>query len=138
MYQKVLIIDDDPLTITLFQKVSAAARFAQEVVTCLSAVDGLDYLSGLEEKNEAAPEIIFLDICMPIVNGWQFLAYLKTLPISFLSHTKLYMLTASTDQSDIIRAKKFDIVEDYLVKPITAQRLQALPLPQGTKQRETA
>lgn len=126
MYQKVLIIDDDPFTVMLFKKVSAVAGFSQEVVACLSAVDGLDYLIKLEDRDEAAPEVIFLDICMPIVNGWQFLEHMKTLPPTILSNTKIYMLAASTDQSDIIRAKKFAIVEDYIVKPITVSRLQAI------------
>ena len=126
MYRKVLIVDDDPFTVMLFKKVNAIAEFSQEVVACLSAVDGLDYLSGLEEKGEAAPEAIFLDICMPIVNGWQFLEHVKTLPATLLTQTKLYMLAASTDQSDINRAKKFAIVEDYIVKPITVSRLQAI------------
>lgn len=126
MYQKVLLVDDDPFTVMLFKKVNAIAGFSQEVIACLSAVDGLDYLSGLEEKGEAAPEAIFLDICMPIVNGWQFLEHLKNLPPTVLSQTKLYMLAASTDQSDIVRAKKFAIVEDYIVKPITVERLQAI------------
>ena len=126
MYQKVLIVDDDPFTVMLFKKVNAIAGFSQEVIACLSAVDGLDYLSGLEEKGETAPEAIFLDICMPIVNGWQFLEYVKTLPATMLTQTKLYMLASSTDQSDIIRAKKFAIVEDYIVKPITVSRLQAI------------
>lgn len=120
---KMMIIDDDPITSVVLEKVNTTLGFAQEVVSFYSAVDGLDYLLSLREKNQRLPEVIFLDISMPIVSGWQFLEHYESLSFS---GTTIYMLTASNDQSDINRAKKFANVEDYLVKPLTISQMKAI------------
>jgi CheY-like chemotaxis protein len=88
-----------------------------------SAVDGLDYLSSLADRHQEAPEIILLDICMPIVNGWQFLAQFEAMG---WSETTIYMLASSTDQEQINRAKKVANVKDYIVKPLTVERLRMI------------
>ena len=122
---KIMLIDDDPITSLLLEKVNASVHFAKEVLTFYSAVDGLDYLLALNGKKQMPPEVIFLDISMPIVSGWQFLERYKALGITE-QQTAIYMLTASADQSDINRARKFTHVEDYLMKPLTAGHLQAI------------
>lgn len=123
---KILIIDDDPISGIILEKVNAHVHFATEVISLYSAVDALDYLLSLKDRRETAPEVIFLDICMPIVNGWQFLEQFKTLEAPGLQNTIIFMLATSSDQSDINRAKKFASVEDYIVKPLTADRLSAI------------
>ena len=123
---KVMIIDDDPVSGIILEKVNAHLKLAKEIIGMYSAVDGLDYLLGLEERQQVAPDIIFLDIRMPIVNGWQFLEQYKTLQVPGLQNTTVFMLAASSDQSDINRAKKFASVEDYIVKPLTANRLRKI------------
>ena len=128
---KVMIIDDDPITSILLEKVNADVNFANKVLSFYSAVDGLDYLLSLNESRQTAPEVIFLDINMPIVSGWQFLERYRTLEIS-KGPTAIYMLTASADQSDINRAKRFTHVNDYLVKPLTVGRLQTIQAALGT------
>ena len=126
MLDKVMIIDDDPVTSLLFNKINASVNFAKEAISFYSAVDGLDYLLSPENQKQKAPEVIFLDICMPIVNGWQFLDRVNALENPSLQHTVIFMLTASSDQSDINRAKKFASVEDYIVKPLTIERLKII------------
>ena len=120
-----MVIDDDPITSIMLEKINASVNFAKEVLSFYSAVDGLDYLLSLNDKVKAAPQVIFLDISMPIVSGWQFLERYSALDFP-LEKTAIYMLTASADQSDINRAKKFAHVHDYLVKPLTVSRLQAI------------
>ena len=130
---KVMIIDDDPISGIILDKVNTHVNFAKEVISMYSAVDALDYLLSLEDWRKTAPEVIFLDICMPIVNGWQFLEQFKTLETPGLQNTKIFMLATSSDQSDINRAKKFGSVEDYIVKPLTADRLGAIQAKINTK-----
>ena len=119
-----MLIDDDPITSLLLERVNALAGFSDEVTTFYSAVDALDCLRQCDETS--APEIIFLDICMPIVSGWQFLKKFKALENKHLANTSVYMLTTSSAQSDMNRAKKFDSVVDYVVKPLTVDRLQRI------------
>ena len=120
---QVMLIDDDPLTILLFDKINRIVGFAQEVISFYNAVDALDYLQRTKTDR---PDVIFLDICMPIVNGWQFLEQFKTLSESSVSSPTIFMLATSADQSDMNRAKKFDSVADYIVKPLTVERLRAV------------
>ena len=119
-----MLIDDDPITSLLLERVNAIVDLTTEVASFHSAVDALDCLRQCDRHT--APEVIFLDICMPIVSGWQFLQQFKELENHHLASTRVYMLTTSTAQSDMNRAKKFDSVVDYIVKPLTIACLQRM------------
>ena len=119
----IVVIDDDPTTGLLLERANHQVQLASRVLCFYSAVDGLDYCMMLADQQKEAPEIIFLNIRMPIVSGWQFLAQFNAL--GWLD-TTVYMLASSTDQMDINRAKRSAGVEDYLVKPITADRLRTI------------
>lgn len=119
----IVVIDDDPIAGLLVERANHKVHLAERVLCFYSAVDGLDYLTSLAERPEEAPEIIFLDICMPIVNGWQFLEQFSTLG---WSGTTIYMLATSISQEQINRAKKVANVKDYIVKPLTTERLRTI------------
>lgn len=124
--KKVLVIDDDQINNIIFEKLSVIADFADEVVTCISAVDGLDYLQNIQKNNEEPPGFIFLDIRMPIVNGWEFLERFQKFREQYFQNTSIYMLTSSSDQSDVNKAKNFTIVSDYIVKPLSIEALNEI------------
>lgn len=123
--KKVLVIDDDQINNIIFDKLSGIVDFADEVVTCTSAVDGLDYLQNIQKNNEYPPNLIFLDIRMPIVSGWEFLERFQQVRYPYFTDTIIYMLTSSSDKSDINKAKAFniDIISNYFVKPLSVEAL---------------
>lgn len=123
--KKVLVIDDDQINNIIFEKLSAIVDFADEIATCTSAVDGLDYLQNIQKNNEAPPNLLFLDIRMPIVNGWEFLERFQHIRHPYFKDTIINMLTSSSDKSDINKAKTFniDIVSNYFVKPLSVEVL---------------
>lgn len=122
--RQVLVIDDDPIHNTVFKKLAEWSDFAEEVVSFISAVDCLDYLKTLKKSEQTPPAIIFLDIKMPIVNGWEFLERLEKMNQQhYFSRVAVYMLTSSSEQSDINKAKRYEMVTDYIVKPITTEKL---------------
>lgn len=92
----------------------------------------LEFYSGLEAINffknnpdkSALPEIIFLDINMPIMNGWEFLEEFGKLRSSLKKKIDIYLLSSSTDKEDIDRAKSNSLVIDYIVKPLTSEWLE--------------
>lgn len=125
--KQVLVIDDDPINNIIFQKLSEFIGFAEEIVPFISAVDSLDYLQKLEEDHNTPPNIIFLDIRMPIVNGWEFLERLNQLNKNhYFDSTAIYMLTSSSEQSDINKSKNYSLVTDYIVKPLSTEKLQEI------------
>ncbi|MDF9795800.1 CheY-like chemotaxis protein [Catalinimonas alkaloidigena] len=125
--KQVFVIDDDPINNIIFQKLSEFVDFAEEIIPFLSAVDSLDYLQKLEEEQAPPPNIIFLDIRMPIVNGWEFLERLSKLNKNhYFEGTAIYMLTSSSEQSDINKAKNYHLVTDYIVKPLLTEDLEAI------------
>jgi CheY-like chemotaxis protein len=125
--KQVMVIDDDPINNIIFQKLSEFVDFAEEIITFLSAVDSLDYLQKLEEEQTPPPNVIFLDIRMPIVNGWEFLERLSQLNQNhYFDDTAIYMLTSSSEQSDINKAKNYRLVTDYIVKPLLTENLDAI------------
>ncbi len=132
--KKVLVIDDDQINNIIFEKLASISDFAEEVVTCLSAVDGLDYLQKIQKDQEEPPNLIFLDIRMPIVNGWEFLERFKKLDTVYFKDVLVYMLTSSSDQSDVNKAKNFSIVTDYIVKPLAVETLNEIKEKYQTEQ----
>lgn len=127
--KQVLVVDDDPIHNTVFKKLSEWSDFAEEIVSFISAVDCLDYLKDVLEKKAPPPAIIFLDIKMPIVNGWEFLERLEKMNNQrYFSQVAIYMLTSSSEQSDINKAKKYKLVTDYIVKPITSEKIREIQL----------
>lgn len=117
------VIDDDPIDNITFKKLSEHAEFSEEVTGFISAVDALDRYQKLIDENSTLPSVIFLDIRMPIVSGWDFIDRYSSLPEKHTRQTAVYMLTSSVDQSDIHRAKSHPLIVDYIVKPITIDKL---------------
>lgn len=71
-----------------------------------------------QEENEDIPQIIFLDLNMPVMDGWEFLNEFSKIKNQIRKKIDLYVVSSSIDSRDIERAKSIDIVSDYLTKPI--------------------
>ena len=86
MVKKVLCIDDDNISLTISELLLKRTGFAENVDTAIDGSEALDYFekifAGQGETNDAAPELILLDINMPIMNGWDFLqSYVPIYPV---------------------------------------------------------
>lgn len=102
---KLLIIDDDPYVVRLYQRLFALENYSTEV-----AADGQD---GLHKAKSFKPDLILLDIMMPIMNGLETLQHLKADPET--KDTKIIMLTNVGEDSIVEIAQTFG-AQDYLVK----------------------
>lgn len=83
--------------------------------------EALDGLSKIFETGEDIPEIIFLDLNMPIMDGWEFLEKFVNPPDN--DKILIYIVTSSIDPSDLSRAKNYENVSNYIVKPILSENL---------------
>ncbi len=125
-FNKVLLIEDDPITILVCDRILQMNQFGGTVITKTNGQEAMQYLKELIAQNEPIPEIIFLDINMPVMNGWDFLNELTSLK-NQLTHTpKVYMLSSTVDPEDTKRSKYYDNVAGFISKPLKKEHLDSI------------
>lgn len=122
----VLLIDDHLPTNVLHQLAIESTKLVKQVKSFTKANDALLYLLENEHKNYVKPNLIFLDINMPGMNGWEFIEAYKRLPNEKKSDIVLLMLSTSTHPSDLEKAEQEDEVQDYIYKPLNAEIMEAV------------
>lgn len=129
-YQHVMLIDDLELDNFINEKLLAANNFSKKIYVTTSARSALEFLNNIlimgEEFLNAMPEVIFIDINMPMVDGFQFIEAFKKTIEKQLNKPKLVVLTSSVFEKD--KEKTFSISEDivFLNKPLTKEMLETL------------
>jgi CheY-like chemotaxis protein len=123
-YSRVLLIDDNPMDNFVNKKLLESTSFATEVVTHQFPKEALSYLTSLDI--EALPELIFLDIMMPEMDGFQFLDEFEKLHVSIQQKCKVIMLSTSDSFKDLNKANKSKFVKKFLNKPLTEKILHAI------------
>ena len=126
MFDKILCIDDDPITLMLGKMILAKVDFCKEIDTAKNGQDALNYFEALRHNNKVRPGLIFLDLNMPIMDGWEFLDSFATERYEVFNSTKVIILSSTIDPNDLEKSKKYPAVIDFLSKPISKAMLQAL------------
>jgi len=122
-FNKVLFIDDDTITITIYQRTMRVSNFCKEVVCCSNGQQAKEYL--LENVN-ALPDIIFLDINMHVMTGWEFLKWFEKWALASNIDIPVYVLSSSLSLEDAEKSKKCKHVRGYITKPITIEHLKII------------
>ncbi len=130
MIKKVLCVDDDSISLTISKLLLKRTGFAENVLTAVDGHDALLFLEKLFEDHsnpeEDAPNLILLDINMPVMNGWEFLdAFIEQYGTK-LPNTRVVILSSTIDPEDFARAKKYTIVTQFLSKPLSVETLLEL------------
>lgn len=124
-FRKLFFIDDDHATNVYHKIIVQRADICEEAVFFDSAEKALEEYVNLKKDPEAIlPEYIFLDINMPIMDGWQFIAEFKRLEIN--TQQVIIMLTTSLSSSDKDKASGFDFVQGFWNKPMKVETLKRL------------
>ena len=122
-YKKVLIIDDDEISNYISQKLIEQSNVAETIISYDSAKEALKYLEDCFNTNSEIPDLILLDINMPLMNGWDFLECLKEKAAIKKNKTSVYILSSSLYSKDFDTASKFNLVSGYVVKPLSKQKI---------------
>jgi CheY-like chemotaxis protein len=124
MSNKVLcIIDDDPIYQLLINKVITKSKIDYDTVSYKNGKEALDNISkGLIEKN-TLPEIILLDLKMPIMDGWGFMENIDKILSYKKNKTAIYIVTSSISYEDQEKAKLFPEIMGYFSKPINENQI---------------
>jgi CheY-like chemotaxis protein len=95
--------------------------FAQQVISFLSAEAALAYLKNQHQQQLPAPDVIFLDLNMPEMDGWEFIGEFKKFPPEFTAQIRVFMLSSAVDAKDIVQARNMEEIEDFISKPLTKE-----------------
>ncbi|RSK43358.1 response regulator [Hymenobacter perfusus] len=121
---KTYLIDDDTLSTYLTEQLLRAEGFSNTINTFDSAQQALQQL--VEDKDKAAPQVVFLDLNMPAMNGWEFLDALAPYEGELLGHCHIYILTSSLALADLEKSKSYDLVSGLIHKPIDTEEIRAI------------
>lgn len=124
---KILLIDDDKNANFYNQRIIEKTQLAEEVISFENAKMALEYLKKQNgERKYPSPDIIFLDINMPGMDGWEFLEQYTIRKSTQKLNTKIIMLSSSDNNDDRDRAARFDVVSNYICKPLDKNSLKEL------------
>ncbi|MBU2948530.1 response regulator [Zobellia uliginosa] len=121
--KSVCIIDDDPIFIYGTKRIMNEVDFTEEIVVYNDGQQAIEGLKAMTAKGEELPSMIFLDINMPIMNGWEFLDEFVQMPNNNSEEIIIYIISSSVDPRDIAKIQEYEIVNNYILKPISINDL---------------
>ncbi|HEV7349739.1 response regulator [Telluribacter sp.] len=127
MIKNVLLIDDDDTTLSLVKLAVTRNGFAEHVIPLRNGKEGIDYFERLAAGNEKeVPEMIFLDIFMPGMDGWEFIdEYIRRFAAQF-PNTHICVLSTSSEPDDQVKASSYPCIICFWNKPLFIKDLNTL------------
>lgn len=122
----VMLVDDNDTDNFISKRIIELTGFANEVVTKNSGKSALEYLKENQNDVSKLPDLIFLDINMPIVDGFIFLYEFGQMPASIHQKCRISVLSSSDNKRDIDRIVGNEYVIKFTTKPLTEEALNAV------------
>ncbi|SNR67713.1 MULTISPECIES: response regulator [Hymenobacter] len=126
--RNVVLVDDNETTSFLNNRLLSRLNIAEQVHTFSKADQAYEFLWGSRETEAAgkeAPDLVFVDLKMPGMDGFEFLKLYNELPTQAREKTVMAVLTTSMHAADTARVAQYEGVE-YLAKPLTEEKMQKL------------
>ncbi|WP_113651941.1 response regulator [Pedobacter namyangjuensis] len=120
-----LVIDDDDINIFIIKKIVEKTGYDIDMVAKSNGQLAIDYVNDTLANNvDKFPNLILIDINMPVMNGWEFVEAYST--ISGTPEADLYILSSSVYENDIEKTKSYPNVNGFISKPLSIERLTEL------------
>jgi CheY-like chemotaxis protein len=129
MLKNVLLVDDDDVTLMICKLRLKKSQFCEDVYTADNGEEAIQFFRdqvNLPPSERTIPELIFLDINMPILNGWDFLEEFDRSFSPMFPHIKIKILSSSVDPKDQEKAAKHPLIMGFITKPLTDDNLKEL------------
>ncbi len=123
----ILMIDDDEINNFIAKKLIAKIPFTAKITVFMNGNDGLAFLkTGINNETEL-PDIIFLDLNMPIMNGWEFLDLFQSDILPFTNKKLLInIISSSVYSNDILKAETYNFINKFVSKPLTVDKIKEM------------
>jgi two-component system, chemotaxis family, chemotaxis protein CheY len=120
----IFLVDDDHIYQFTAKKTLESMGLPGQVSIFTDGEQAIKYIKEHISQPEAMPDVIFLDINMPVMDGWQFVEEYQKL--SLPKKVALYMVSSSVDETDMKRSKEYHVIDDYIIKPVGRSRFEQL------------
>ncbi|WP_271856265.1 response regulator [Patiriisocius marinus] len=118
------IVDDDPIFVYGAKRMMQLANFCNGFLIFNNGKEALRKLKSIIDSGEDLPDLILLDLNMPIMDGWQFLDNFTQIEVD--KKIIIYIVSSSIDPVDIERSKKYGMVSNFVVKPISTDKVKEI------------
>ncbi len=128
MIKHILCVDDDPIALLIIKRVIKKYSFAEKVECANDGQQAIDYLKMHSQKTgdteSSVPDLVLLDLNMPVMNGWEFLNEYKESISKKIPELKIAILSSSIDPNDKERSGKYPNVLGFYSKPLSREDLE--------------
>lgn len=123
---RVFIIDDDPIHQRIAQIMISKHNLFDEYFSYTEAQKALDFLQENKKNEETLPDVILLDLNMPVIDGWDFLDIFETLIKEFKKGIRVFIVSSSVDEKDVLRSKTYVAVKGFISKPLSPDIIRSI------------
>lgn len=123
---KLILIEDDDVIVYLTQKLIKESKAIELMNVFKNGRKALDYFIENAKNEDLLPDFIFLDLSMPILDGWQFLEEFALIKDSMAKNIQIYITTSSISPKDLMKAKNYNFICDFVIKPISLENFKRI------------
>jgi CheY-like chemotaxis protein len=122
----VCVIDDDKIYSFAIKHIINRSGITENIILFHNGRVAMDFFHQQVQEQHSLPDVILLDLNMPVLDGWQFLEEFETIKTSLKKTIPIYIVSSSIDEEEHSRAKAIESVNDFITKPITVSILQKI------------
>ena len=119
-------VDNDEVYLFLIRKVIEKRYKGNTILEFYNGLEAIEFIKENIKEKRLLPDIIFLDINMPVMDGWEFIESFKRIKQEIPKPITIYMVSSSVDDADLDRAKNIKEISEFICKPMTIEKVNAI------------